>query len=137
MNVLGPVNAKREKLRLSSFSGYNEIQKPCRKNVLIAYRKLMELAGFENYRLFQNAHKKIVNEMLLHRNNSRRPKWTESIAVGSKGFVEDIKEKLRIRSQRRKIVESDGGFELRERRASYIANFDIKISDMGSGNTCF
>ena len=34
------------------FCGYREIQKPRRKNVLIAYEKLAELAGFKTYNDF-------------------------------------------------------------------------------------
>ena len=36
-----------------SFCGYNEIQKPRKKNVLIAYQRLAELTGFESYTAFQ------------------------------------------------------------------------------------
>jgi hypothetical protein len=36
-----------------SFCGYNEIQEPRRKNVLINYEKLRELAGAESYDLLK------------------------------------------------------------------------------------
>jgi putative transposase len=78
------------------FCGYNEIQKPRKKNVLIAYQRLAELTGFESYAAFQETHKELVNESLANGNNTRKIQWTESIAVGSKGFIETIKEKLGI-----------------------------------------
>ena len=92
------------------FGGYNEIQKPRRKNVLIAYQKLAELAGFENYNTFREAHQEIVNESLANGNIQRQNQWTKSIAVGSKSFIETIKEKLGTLAKGRKIIENDGGF---------------------------
>ena len=38
------------------FCGYNEIQEPRRKNVLINYEKLRELAGAESYDLLKRYH---------------------------------------------------------------------------------
>ena len=38
------------------FGGYNEIQKPRRKCVLIAHKKLARLAGFETYDAFRKVH---------------------------------------------------------------------------------
>ena len=46
-----------------SFGGYNEIQTPRRKNVLIAYQKLAELTGFDSYNAFREAHQELVNEL--------------------------------------------------------------------------
>jgi putative transposase len=43
------------------FSGYTEIQNPRRKNVLIAYQKLAELTGIDNYETFRKAHQEQVN----------------------------------------------------------------------------
>lgn len=39
-----------------SFGGYNEIQSPQRKCVLIAYEKLVVLAGYQNYNLLRESH---------------------------------------------------------------------------------
>ena len=46
------------------FSGYNEIQEPRRKNVLIDYEKLRALLGFENYDQVKLYHKKWIDEYL-------------------------------------------------------------------------
>ncbi len=120
-----------------SFCGYNEIQKPHKKNVLIAYQKLAELTGFESYTAFQETHKELVNESLANGNNFRQNQWTESIAVGSKGFIETIREKFGILAKGRKILENDGGFHLREEMGTYIANLDSKNDNIGSMNTYY
>lgn len=77
------------------FCGYNEIQQPRKKNVLIAYPKLAELTGLESYTAFRETHKELVDESLSNGNNIRQKQWTESIAVGSEEFIETIRGKLR------------------------------------------
>lgn len=44
-------------------------------------------------------------------------KWTQSIAVGDKSFLELIKELFGIRAKGRRIYESEDEYQLRERRA--------------------
>jgi len=46
------------------FCGYNEIQEPRRKNVLINYDKLRELVGVESYDLVKRSHKGWMEEYL-------------------------------------------------------------------------
>ena len=63
------------------FCGYNEIQEPRRKNILINYDKLRELVGVESYHLVKRSHNGWVEEYLGDGNNSRDDKWTKSIAA--------------------------------------------------------
>jgi len=67
---------------------------------------------------------KIMGLLLIK--NFRQDQWTESIAVGSKAFIETIKEQLGILAKGRKILENDGGFHLREEMGTYIPNSDSK-----------
>jgi len=122
-----------------AFCGFNAIQKPRRKNVLIDHQKLSELAGFTSYDEFRMAHAVLVNDSLINANNSRQSQWTESIAVGSKGFLERIQNKLGVLAKGRKIHESDGELQLREKRGTYNSFFDGKNDDIGtlvSNNKC-
>ena len=41
-------------------------------------------------------------------------KWTQSIAVGSKTFIEKMKKALGYKAKGRKIISADDTFELRE-----------------------
>jgi hypothetical protein len=78
-----------------------------------------------------------VNESLVNGKNFRQNQWTESIAVGSKGFIETIKEKLGILAKGRKVLENDGGFHLREKMGTYITNADSDNDNIRSMNTYY
>ncbi len=58
----------------------------------------------------------------------------QSIAVGSKSFIETIKEKLGILAKGRKILENDGEFQLREDMGVYTANSDMENGDIEGQN---
>ena len=76
------------------FCGYNEIQAPKRKKVLINYEKLSRLLGFDSYEDVKKYHKSWVGDFLAAGNNHRDEKWTSSVAVGDKNFVAKIKSML-------------------------------------------
>ena len=61
--------------------GYNEIEEPRRKNVLINYEKLRELAGAESYDLLKRYHQGWMEKYLGNVNNIRDDKWTKGIAA--------------------------------------------------------
>ena len=109
-----------------SYSGYNEIQKPRRKNILISYDVLMKLSGHLNYDDFQKAHREWVEAAINQSENNRESHWTESIAVGNDNFIKEIKNKLAVRTVGRKVREIMDGFELREPEFPYNALFDAK-----------
>ena len=117
-------------------SGYNEIQRPRRKNILIDYEKFMELLGTDNYDQAKRNHLGWAAEF-LGSGNGWDDKWTRSIAVGSKEFVDKVKSKLGISAKGRDVIETDGGYKLREPTESYLPHFEAEKSDMGSENTYF
>ena len=104
------------------FCGYNEIQEPRRKNVLINYEKLRELAGAESYDLLKRYRQGWVEKYLGNGNNIRDDKWTKGIAVGSKGFVEHVKSALGALAKGRKAKGSGDSYQLREPSAPYQAD---------------
>lgn len=117
------------------FCGYNEIQMPKRKSVLIDYQKLAKLTGFASYSTFRETHKELVNESVTNRTCGRQPGWSESVAVGSRSFVETIHSKLGFRGKGRKVLEHDIGFQLREKHRTYNVEYDGRNEDIGSINT--
>jgi putative transposase len=57
--------------------------------------------------------------------------------VGSKGFVENIKEKLGIRAKGRKVEASSDLYHLRESQAAYNSNFTPENGVLSAKNTYF
>ena len=117
------------------FGGYNEIQTPRRKNIIIAYEKLAELAGCETYSSFRALHKQCVNDSLGSVDNVRDSRWTQSIAAGGESFVKRVKAKLCSNASGRKLYETIDGYELREEVSSYIAFSDPEKSNIDLLNT--
>ena len=60
-----------------------------------------------------------VDEALQQEKKARDGKWTETIAVGNKGYVDSIKEKLGALFLRRRVEGKDGQYELQEPPGSY------------------
>jgi putative transposase len=117
------------------FCGYNEIQHPKRKNVLINYDKLMELVGVENYDQVKQYHKGWVAEYLGDGNNHRDQKWTKSIAVGSKSVVKRVRTLLGALARGRKTREAAEAYQLREPLAPYNSHFGVKKDNIAPENS--
>jgi len=117
------------------FCGYNEIQEPRRKNVLIDYERLRGLLGAMSYDQLRSSHKGWVEEYLGDGEKARHEEWTDSIAVGSKPFVENVKELLGFRAKGRRVIEADEGYQVREESAPYNALFGAEKEDISSENT--
>jgi putative transposase len=105
------------------FCGYNEIQNPRQRYSLIDYHRLTPLLHMKDIGELQESCRERVEEDLATRNQSRDSRWTESIAVGSKVFIEATIKRLGIKAKGRKIVESNKSYELREPAVPYGANF--------------
>jgi len=117
------------------FGGYNEIQTPRRKCVLIAYEKLAELAGCDTYGSFQALHKQGVNDSLGSLNNVRNSRWTQSIATGGEAFVNRVKGELGSKASGRATHGTLDDYELREYVSSYIACSEPEKPEIGPLNT--
>ncbi len=65
----------------------------------------------------------------------RDAKWSETIAVGSRSFVEKILEKLGVKVSGRKAVEAGDGYELKEDRAPYGSDFEGEMAALRHKNS--
>ena len=83
----------------------------------------MTLLGVDNGEEFSLTYKGWVDSVLRRGNNLRDDKWTQSIAIGDKKFVEMVKDKLGYRAIGRKVSEMDGDFELKENVSPYRVGF--------------
>ncbi len=107
------------------FCGYNEIQNPPRRYRIIDLDRLRGLLGFSSLHEFQVTHQKWIEDCLAAGSYERENEWTESIAVGSKPFVEKVKQSLGFRAKGRTIRGERGRYQLRENTSS----FGYPISD--------
>ena len=114
--------------------GYNEIQRPRRRNILIDYELLGHLSGFNNFDDFQSAHRRWVESTLSDGNGKREDSWTQSVATGSRSFVEAVKMQMRSLAIGRRVRKKAESFELRETQSSYNAFLDTEKSDMDGEN---
>ena len=69
--------------------------------------------------------------------NIRDEKWTRSIAVGSRGFVDRVKPILGALALGRKSIEAGGSYHLREPSIPYVAHFGFKKGDIGPKDNYF
>ena len=65
----------------------------------------------------------------------RERKWSESIAVGNKSFIETTMKRLGIKALGRKVFGNSGGFEIREQAVPYQVNFTPENGALSLKNT--
>lgn len=106
------------------FCGYGEIQNPRERYSLIDVKGLAGLCGNSDYDRLKHDHRQWVEEALDNIDSARESCWTESIAVGSKMFIDEIKVKLGHKSQDRDILQAESKYTLREPTAPYNTVFE-------------
>jgi putative transposase len=119
------------------FSGYSEIQAPGSRYTLIDYEKLQSLLGISSYEQLKQSHRSWVEKSFASMNYIRQNQWTDSIAVGGKGFVEELKIGLGIKARGRLARECNDAYELREPRSAYGLDFALQNDALRSENTYF
>jgi REP element-mobilizing transposase RayT len=119
------------------FCGYNEIQNPRQRYSLIDYNRLIPLLQMKDIGELQESCRMRVEQNLATENQSRDNKWTESIAVGRKAFIEVVIKRLGIKAKGRKIVSRKKSYELREPAIPYGANFTPENGLLRIENTYF
>jgi putative transposase len=116
-----------------AWSGYNEIQRPRERYALIDRTRLKDLLGMNDDSVLSEHHRQWIDDARKKDFHQRESRWTESVAVGSKAFIEQTKEQLGLRAKGRKIQENDDACALRETGSEY--DFAGKNSTLRSENT--
>jgi putative transposase len=119
------------------FCGYNEIQNPRQRYSLIDYQRLISLLQMKDLDELQESCKKRIEETLVSEKRARESKWTESVAVGSKSFIDSTIKKLGIRAKGRKVVGTAKSWELREPAVAYGSDFTPENGRSRLQNTYF
>lgn len=97
--------------------------------------KLANLSGCDSYVTFKKLHRNLVDDALKRNKILREPSWSQSIAVGEKQFITDVKKRLASKALGRKTEPLDDGFQLREDTNPYLAYFDVQNRDIARKNT--
>ena len=118
-------------------SGFNEIQNPPKRYAVIDRKALQDLFFIANKERFQQEHRQWVETELQADAKKRKSLWSESIAIGSEGFIEKIQQQLGLRAKGRSVVPKKEGIVLKEAPASYNTLFEGIKSPLRPDNSYF
>lgn len=116
--------------------GYREIQHPPERFCIIDIPALLELLGIPDAQTLRMLHRKWIEETLKTEESARDEIWSQSLAVGSRQFVEDFQAKLGAQALHRGIESHDTGHCLREARARY-GNLLLETHTLSTKNVVF
>jgi len=117
--------------------GFSEIQKSPKRYAIIDVQSLSELIGFADPSDFQRNHRQWVEQGLENGVMMRDDRWSESIAVGRREFVEKVGDELGVRAAHRDVIEADGVYTLREQAEAYGLSFVTQSEALRAENTFF
>jgi putative transposase len=107
--------------------GYNEIISQRQRYKIIDRARLIELLNLNTQNELREFYEESIVLAIKSDNLKRESMWTESIAVGSKIFVEQISKRLGYKARGRKVIEHKGTYELREDGRSYRCDFPSEM----------
>jgi len=119
------------------FGGYNEIQNHRERYAIINYQRLMDLLGIQTLEDLKKSHSGWVEEALANDGYDRESQWTESVAVGGKGFIEAIKKALGFQVKGRDVIGVGESYQLREQQSAYSPLLGHEKNDLSDDNTYF
>lgn len=96
------------------FGGYAEVQAPRKRYGRIDHTRLLDLLSLQTTKQLQLSRQIAIATALKESRLQRNPIWTESVAVGTDQYLEQVKKKLKIRQPGRRILELDGEVCLKE-----------------------
>jgi REP element-mobilizing transposase RayT len=119
-------------------NGFNEIHNPPERKGIIDLSGLRNFCGIPDPEQFAEQYRQWVRHAINQGSIQREGYWSESIAVGSVGYVEEIRSKLGFNSEGRIIAEQAvGRCVLREEPEPYNAVFDTKNEHLSPENGYF
>ena len=117
--------------------GYQELVGTRTRYRLLDLDTLPKLLGRPDLASFREEYRLLIRNAIAQRELHREKRWTESIAVGNRSFIEKVKSLLGFRAKGRKVKEVGKGFQLWEGPARYNALFGAEKEDIDPVNTYF
>jgi putative transposase len=93
---------------------------------------MQKLLGLSCHDEVRSCYRQWVEHYLANMQTSRQEEWTQSIAVGSRTFVERVRDLLGFRAKGRKVTDDAQGCQLREPSAFYGGLLEIKKRRYGA-----
>lgn len=119
-------------------NGFNEIQNPPERYGIIDLSGLRSYCGIPDPARFAEQHRQWVQETISNGKSQREGCWSESIAVGSIDYIEEIRTKLGLNENGRIIEEQEvDRCVLREKPVPYNAVFDPENECLSPENGYF
>lgn len=115
------------------YCGYQEITGRRQRYTLIDMEKLIRFLDVDTSTLM-DTYQSWSEKYLDSKKICKESHWTESIAVGSKNFIEKIQAKLGVKAKGRKKVETNGFLTLHESGRSYRSILPLKIPSKGKNH---
>ncbi len=107
-------------------SGYNEIQTPPERYIIIDSRASLYYFSMSYENMFQQTQRSWVEEEMKNDQLQRNHLWTEAIAIGNNGFVEDVNRQIKDKCN----------MVLKEPSATYSILFIVKGA-LSYENICY
>lgn len=115
--------------------GYHEIQKPRDRYGIIDHNCLIQSLAFNSLSVFQEHHRRWIDEALYENILMREAQWSQSIAVGSEAFVKQVAEAINPELSKRKTTLMGDFFVVRETSVAYNVHTDTKMGLLSPENT--
>ncbi len=117
--------------------GYQELLDPSARYRVVDVGALLGLLGIDELSQFQYLYASWIDEGISAENSRRDGRWTESVAVGSKAFVEQFQSQSGSAAAHRKRLHDDSGYRLCESADSYNDNFGVEMGTLSAENAIF
>ena len=99
--------------------GYDELIGRRQRYRLLDLECILKWVGGADRQSFSSQYRDAIEQALVERELVRDPIWTESIAVGSRAFIEKVAWNVRNRVRLEKFAVASGLWTVRESRAAY------------------
>lgn len=104
------------------WSGYKEFLGLRKRYRILDIQTLLTMLGFSDFGQAREQYQIEMKKRAFQKETKRDPIWTESIAIGDKSFIEDVKKgifRIRTYSSRERMKSGSTVWSLREEKSSY------------------
>jgi len=98
--------------------GYHEIQQPPERYRIIDQASLLSLSPASSFEQLRGLHRDWITEE-LKKDQIRDGRWTQSVAVGQRDYIQQVQTELDVRGRGRDCIVTDDGWQLKEPSVLY------------------